>query len=105
MSKIKGGAEAVRQNFSMHPDLLAAVFSTCHQLNVTREMQMPKQRRGPRITYSTIVAALIFEMKRSYLSEDGKPNEAMQQLITDYMGSFYEDTSIALNPAPEQTDE
>lgn len=90
MSKIKGGKPAARQNFSMHPDLLETLVAVSYALNAVGD---PSNRKA-RVSFSTVAAALVWKMKETLLTPDGKITPELQALIADFQASFYEDTGI-----------
>lgn len=89
MTKIKGGKEVTRQNFSMHPDLMQAIMGTAHQLNHERAAEIVEDR-SKRVTFSKVVAALAWLLQTRYLDENDQPTNALRQLISAYEGSDYE---------------
>ena len=93
MSKIKGGKVVARQNFSMHPELLKAIFETASTLSTQRGDEIIANR-SMRVTFSKVVAALVFDALEHGLIEDegGKftPTQAMGKLIARFEASDYE---------------
>ena len=89
MSKMKGGAEATRQNFSMHPDLMEGIVNTSNAMNQERATQIVEDR-DKRVTYSKVVATLAWLLKTRYLDEQGKPNDEWRELLQQYEATDYE---------------
>ena len=93
MSQIKGGKVVFRQNFSMHPDLMKAIFETASIMSAQRSDEIIADR-SMRVTYSKVVAALVFDALEHGLIEEGggrfTPTQAMGKLIARFEASNYE---------------
>ena len=94
MSQIKGGKTVSRQNFSMHPELLKAIFETASTLSTQRSNEILTDR-SLRVTYSKVVAALVFDaLERGLIQTDdgGKciPTQALERIIARFEASDYE---------------
>jgi hypothetical protein len=97
MSKIRGGAEAARQNFSMHPALLKVFIDTANQLN-TERADLIITNRSQRVTYSKVAAAMAYHIQRNFLGPNNQITDAMRRLIDEYEACEYESTDT---PAAE----
>lgn len=73
----------------MHPDLMKAIFEASHQLGGERTGAIIDDR-AKRITYSKIVAALVWLLKTRYMTPDEKITAQLRQLIADYEASPFE---------------
>lgn len=91
MSRKKGQAEAQRQNFSMHPDLIKTLVTTTNSVNSERASDIILDR-GLRVTYSKIAAALLWHLKSEYLTADGQITDKLRLLLAEYEASDYEKT-------------
>jgi hypothetical protein len=93
VTQIKGGKAVTRQNFSMHPDLMKAIFDTATSLSA-RRMESILSDRSHRVTYSKIVATLIYDaIERGLIqTQDGQfiPTKEMDQLVVRFEASAYE---------------
>jgi hypothetical protein len=89
MSKIKGGAEAARQNFSMHPELLKVFIDTANNLNSERA-DLIINDRSKRVTYSKVAAAIIYHVKETLLGPNNGLTDQMRHLIAAYEASPYD---------------
>lgn len=89
MSRIKGGAEAARQNFSMHPNLVKVFIDTANNMNAERA-ELIISDRSKRVTYSKVAAAIAYHIKCHFLGPKHELTSAMRGIITDYEASPYE---------------
>ncbi len=93
MSKIKGGQEVACQNFSMHPDLMKAIMDVAAKLNLERA-EVITQDRSKRITYSKVVASLVYHMQDTMMHPENTPSDKLRQLIKRYENSTFEDPDV-----------
>lgn len=96
--KQKGAEPVARQNFSMHVDLMQTIFDTTNNLNEGRGPAILRKRAN-RVTYSKVVAALVYLMKQDYLDDNGKPTRRLRALIEEFEQSDYERTDLPLSEA------
>jgi hypothetical protein len=92
MSRIKGGAEAARQNFSMHPNLIKVFIDTANNMN-TERAELIIRDRSKRVTYSKVAAAIAYCIKCHLLGPKNQLTGAMRAVIADYEASPYESTN------------
>jgi len=85
----KGGKTVARQNFSLHPDLMGAIFASMSQLNTERTTAILDDR-ARRVTYSKVVSALAWILKTHYLTHDGDITPAFRLLIASFEASPFE---------------
>jgi hypothetical protein len=93
MSLKKGGAEAARQSFSMHPALIKVFIDTANQLNSER-VDLIIANRARRVTYSKVAAAAAYHLQCHFLGPDNQLTDAMRQLIEEFEACDYESTDI-----------
>ena len=91
MTKIKGGTPVVRQNFSMHPNLVRVFLDTAPKLTSERA-ELIVSDRSKRVTYSKIAAAIAWHIKRTMLGHGNELTDEFRQMVADYEASPYEHT-------------
>jgi len=85
----KGGKAVARQNFSLHADLMGAIFTSMSQLNTERTTAILDDR-ARRVSYSKVVSALAWVLKTHYLTPEGDITPAFRLLIASFEASPFE---------------
>lgn len=102
MTKIKGGTPVVRQNFSMHPDLVRVFLDTATKLNAERA-DLIVADRSTRLTYSKVAAAIAWHIKGTMLGDGNELSDQFRKMVADYEASPYENTDLPIVQTSEKS--